>query len=605
GSTPAGLTPGAPAGSYGLSGFDNINLYNGNMNFRLPLISIGGRGAASYTMTLPIEQHWTVDHYVDPDTGQTIDTPSGNWWGVISPGYYPGVMQRRIVGSITNNCGTQLHPIYVWRRTITRLTFTANDGTEYELVDQASGGAMQFASPCTRSRSRGKVFISHDGSGATFVSDSEILDPYYSGEVGLTGSDGWTDTEVSGYLFLRDGTRYRIADGYVTQIRDRNGNLLTFTSDGLTYLTVTDSLNRQVTVNYNVQDVSPYGQCDKITFKGFGGGTRIVRVSKTSLGNALKSGWSLQTDYQLFGLYTGSSSLEDPTVISAVWLPNDDGLNRHYQFYYNSYAELARVELPTGGAFEYDWAQGLTTSDTAGGLFWDTGNTQWQIFRRVVEKRVLPDGVNVEGRTTFSRPESCVSTSCTYGMTNLGYVDVDEKDANANLIARQRHYFNGGGAAYSITQHWIIPPIVDDMEGRETQTEAYDSNGATLLRRLVNTWTAASVLGQGPLLTEASTTLADTNQASKQTFTYDVYGNRTDSYEYDFGSGAAGALVRRTHTDFLTTNPINSADYACDRSTTCGPNANVANVIHIRSLPTQTSIYDAGGVERARATFEY
>ncbi|HEY3103764.1 MAG TPA: BPSL0067 family protein, partial [Pyrinomonadaceae bacterium] len=47
------------------------------------------------------------------------------------------------------------------------------------------------------------------------------------------------------------------------------------------------------------------------------------------------------------------------------------------------------------------------------------------------------------------------------------------------------------------------------------------------------------------------------------------------------------------------------ADYACDRSTTCGPNANVANVIHIRSLPTQTSIYDAGGVERARATFEY
>ena len=60
GSTPAGLTPGAPAGSYGLSGFDNVNLYNGNMNFRLPLMSIGGRGGAGYTVTLPIEQHWTV-----------------------------------------------------------------------------------------------------------------------------------------------------------------------------------------------------------------------------------------------------------------------------------------------------------------------------------------------------------------------------------------------------------------------------------------------------------------------------------------------------------------------------------------------------------------
>src|SRR5437588_1772623 len=133
GSTPAGLTPGAPAGSYGLSGFDNVNLYNGSMNFRLPLVSIGGRGGAGYTMTLPIEQRWTIDHYVDPDSGQTIDTPNGNWWEVIKPGYYPGVMQRRIVGSTTVNCGTQQLPIRVWKKTITRLTFTANDGTEYEL----------------------------------------------------------------------------------------------------------------------------------------------------------------------------------------------------------------------------------------------------------------------------------------------------------------------------------------------------------------------------------------------------------------------------------------------------------------------------------------
>jgi hypothetical protein len=409
--------------------------------------------------------------------------------------------------------------------------------------------------------SRGKVFVSHDGSGATFVSDTNVLDPYLAGDVGRTSSDAWADTEISGYLFLRDGTRYRIDGGYVTQIRDRNGNKLTFTSDANFNLIITDSLNRQVTFNYNYQDVAPYGLCDKITFKGFGGATRIIRVSKTSLGNALKSGSSLQSDLQLFGL-AGSSS-ENPTVVSAVWLPNDDGLNRHYQFYYNSYAELARVELPTGGAFEYDWAQGLMTSYSSGGLFYDNGNSQWEIFRRVVEKRVLPDGVNVEGRTTFSRPETCADAYCTGGMTNLGYVDVDEKDANYNLLARQRHYFNGGGAAHSITQHSIIPPIVDDMEGRETQTDSYDSNGTTLLRHAVSTWEAATVLGQGPHVIETDSTLSDTNQVAKQTFNYDTYGNRTDSYEYDYGSGAAGALIRRTHTDFLTTNPINGADYAC------------------------------------------
>src|SRR6266851_5790441 len=41
--TPLAMTPGAPAGSYALSGFDNVNLYNGNLNFSLPLLKIGGR----------------------------------------------------------------------------------------------------------------------------------------------------------------------------------------------------------------------------------------------------------------------------------------------------------------------------------------------------------------------------------------------------------------------------------------------------------------------------------------------------------------------------------------------------------------------------------
>ena len=42
GKTPLGLSPGAPAGSYALSGFENVNPYNGNLNFHLPLIGIGG-----------------------------------------------------------------------------------------------------------------------------------------------------------------------------------------------------------------------------------------------------------------------------------------------------------------------------------------------------------------------------------------------------------------------------------------------------------------------------------------------------------------------------------------------------------------------------------
>jgi hypothetical protein len=43
---PSSLKPGSPAGSYE-SSMDTINLFNGHLNFRLPLLTIGGRGEAA------------------------------------------------------------------------------------------------------------------------------------------------------------------------------------------------------------------------------------------------------------------------------------------------------------------------------------------------------------------------------------------------------------------------------------------------------------------------------------------------------------------------------------------------------------------------------
>ena len=65
GQTPLGLAPGAPAGAYALSDFDNVNLFNGGLSFRLPLISAGGRGSVNTTVALPIEQKWIVDSFQD------------------------------------------------------------------------------------------------------------------------------------------------------------------------------------------------------------------------------------------------------------------------------------------------------------------------------------------------------------------------------------------------------------------------------------------------------------------------------------------------------------------------------------------------------------
>src|SRR6478672_6417119 len=79
---------GNPASSYALSGLDHVNPYNGNLNVTIPLLRIGGRGAAGYTMALPINRRWGVRSY---NGGQY----AFDWQGspdVNPPSYSPGIL---------------------------------------------------------------------------------------------------------------------------------------------------------------------------------------------------------------------------------------------------------------------------------------------------------------------------------------------------------------------------------------------------------------------------------------------------------------------------------------------------------------------------------
>nr|MDQ3804573.1 hypothetical protein [Acidobacteriota bacterium] len=582
GSTPLALSAGTPAGSYTLSGFDNVNLYNGSLNVRLPLVSVGGRGGAGHTITLPVERDWMVEKVVD-DLGNTYHYPVDGREEALSPGYGPGVMHVRWAG--VGNVACPIDPNvegqeYRYVTASTRLSFTGPDGTEMELRDVPTGGAAQnTGSTCPlQGFNRGRVFVSVDGSGVTFISDGDIRDPV---RIGWPASDH----VVYGELKFPDGTDYRIDRGLVTFIRDRNGNKVTFEYVSNRLTAVTDSLKRRVTIAYNVAEGAPYGTCDRITYEGFGGADRVVRVSKVPLASALRAGYGLMTWSYLFpGLQGSVSTNYNPTVYSAVWLP--DG-TRRYQFQYNSHGELARVVLPTGGAFEYDYAPGTTNGYGNGVVFLSADP---QIYRRVVERRVYPDGSTLESRMTYSRPETETSPCC--DVTTLGYVDAETRSAAGALLQKARHYFHGPGAAPSLSK--LPTALTPWQDGREYRTDTFDTNGTTVLRRKADTWAAGGGPYINPRVTESVATVepAAANRVSKQTFAYDQYNNRTDVYDYDFGAGAAGALIRRTHTDYLVTNPVNSADYT-------------TQAVHLRALPARTSVYDAAGVEKARTTFEY
>src|SRR4026209_2799580 len=101
GATPSALQPGAPAGSYALSGLDNINLFNGNLNFRLPLTTIAGRGEVSTAMMIPIERKWRVIdlHFPQPDGSVNhVYMPIASLWKTLPILYNPGGVEGRHAG---------------------------------------------------------------------------------------------------------------------------------------------------------------------------------------------------------------------------------------------------------------------------------------------------------------------------------------------------------------------------------------------------------------------------------------------------------------------------------------------------------------------------
>jgi RHS repeat-associated protein len=635
-STHSGTAPGAAAGSYRLSDFDSVNVYNGNVSLHLPLLSIGGRGGAQTTLMVSGNNpKWSVSHTTscgDCDTYLATPKkfPSGGGGGQLGPGIFK--VSRAGNGTVSDNPG-------IYATSLTRVKFLAPDGTEYELRDKLSQGKpYSYAGTNFQPFNRGSVFVSADGTAATFISTNAsgtIPVNIYDDHTTLDSNDD--PVYIYGYLLLSNGTRYWIqsttGDNPTTQIRwmrDRNGNLLTFAYDGLNLVEIKDSLNRVINISYApyvVSDNTYYSPSTTITYTGFDGTPRTITIKRTQLSDqTLRSDYPAMRTYgQLFPELVPYWDIRDgqygvpekgdyykPVVTKEILLP--DG--RSYQLRYNPYGELARVQLPTGGAVEYDYTEGsgvVFASDA------QSAEIYRRVKRRVVKARRLLTDAEVEEQATNYGDPVVTGYDLSNAQNSAPVTEVTVK-STASLV---KHHFYGdpiyyrGGQNATSYQRW--------NEGREYLTEVYTPNGATLLRKMENTWRNRAHVSwwtgsdnqeppNDPLLVETVTTLADngtsatTHLVTKRSsinpqtgaLAYDAYCNQTDVWEYDYDEGAPGPLVRHTHTDYLTSNTHqDSRNYAVFDD---------VNDIHIRNLPTTQKVFqviNGGEVEQARLSYEY
>jgi RHS repeat-associated protein len=571
-SMPTASTPGAPAGSYKLSGLDTVNLYNGNLNFSLPLIRVGGRGDVSHTISLAIERQWTFSEIHEPwqNPGDTVAMYSDS---------YP--VQDAALGSVYFSLGGSMrgdacdsYPTY-WVTWTWDLHYTEPDGTQHQL---RSGNIFDTTiDVCGGEVNLGNVFQSSDGSFIKLVTDSNIR----------FGSLQGGQTNYDGYLYFPDGTKSRVVNGKILWKQDRNGNRIESTQENWTEQ-IKDTLGRGITVLGTTEE--PYGPITKYSYKGFGGQERTIRIGWA---NSFRTTQpydigSMQTYGQLFaGGTTEPTIIHDATnyyspagLPGHVWLP--DG--RSYEFQYNVYGQLARVILPTGGAIEYDYYSPVSLGFGRPAV------------NRVKEKREYDENNVLRSKTTFS-----ATTNTVQGRPGT-IVTVKRFDASDNLLGASKHYFYGVAGAPSA-------PWAQWWEGKEYKTEALAIDGVTVLRRSEKEWhqrtptgiTACSTMAydcgpeNNPFVAETTETLVDANLVGKTTaidpstgqYAFDVYNNQTDSWVYDYGNGAPGQFLKRTHTDFVT-----------------DPNYLSQNLTH---LPLQSwTSSDAAGVDKAALTrFEY
>ena len=423
--TPKVLEPGSPAGSYALSGLDTVNLYNGSLNFTVPLLQVGGRGKAGYTISLPIGTKWDVESQYDA-SGYAYHFKTG-WWGNAPHRYRPATLLARTSGSgasgLRCNEVDDPHPNYVYYEYVTRLTVRMADGTEIELRDvpdddtyKKEGGQplsppedeVVYCADPSHGANRGKVWVAVDGSATTFFADLGVRD-----HIGKNLDQG-ASIPVRGTLYWADGTMYHFNnDGVVDEIKDRNGNTTTFKDIepfGKLWqnFEITDPLERKIEVTLaNDWDGDPeiqgYEFYDQISFKGAEGQVRDIKIYYADYWKSNYCPPNVECPdkpglWELFP-YFGSVANNHQTVVTKIVLPND----KSYYFYYNKYAELSRVVLPTGGAYEYLWENGedpSTPSEYAPVVCSvcdpppePSGPSLLAVYRRVKERYEFADGL--------------------------------------------------------------------------------------------------------------------------------------------------------------------------------------------------------------------
>jgi YD repeat-containing protein len=503
-----------PFGSYQVGGIDNENLATGTVNLRIPLTERNGRGSDTNLAYVYSSKIWTVSPLGDP---LSPDWVPAMLWQPTSELLYGQIVTLEF-GSlnwtrVSYTC-TGLNLIQYWVNVDSNFVYIAADGAHIQFPNRRITAQSGY---------RGPGFCSTPTDPC-----KNCVPPANNNPVPIGYSDSGTmELNTSGDPFVirfKDGRQafWPANQNPSRSYKDRNGNIIDSTGDTLKRTVFADS------------NGNPLGYSTATAFITVN--TQFPTTGSTSYPNCV---------------HQGGGQLQTTTSLS---LPN----GRSYTFEYDpNFGELTRVNLPTAGYIKYVYQtfpqidNGPASIVPCAGLYLDS--------RRVVERRVSEDGVNEH-------------------VWQYRYV--------VDPTGKQPTYTDVTDPLGNVTRHIFMMDMAGGLS--EVQTETRDAAG-NLLRKVVNDWDWDR--NSGPIQTGqdgnpegtgtknlrivgTTTTLVDTNQVSRTETDYDKsisYPNAfpppqtitesmmnvTETREFDYGIGAVGPLLRRTHYTYLHDSDAN------------------------------------------------
>jgi RHS repeat-associated protein len=477
------------------TGIEHVDLLTGGLHINLPIENIPNR------FDYHLSYHWDSNYFLLAMRLDGLGRPFWIWTTEVNSGWQTNT------GFLTDSTPFRIqctdYPSEGWFYGYSNYLYWDHTGAKHSLAVQEENGN------CTG-----------------FTGDS-------SGPV-LTGKGMWAT--ATGYL-----ANVLLANGGVEDTQDSNGNL------------AGGSMGRTMCTSTNTAD-------------GHGNLTQTVYTCIDSNGNpqSYTVNWQLITINTNFN-YGGFTELTGlaVNVVSSIVLPN----GRQYVFKYNDpYGEITEIDLPTGGAITYTWTNVHASPDI------------FRLGRRVVASRTeWPNGVT-NGGVCQSGSSSCSTWQLSFALVGRWYTTTVTYPAAGNPLVQNQSVFEGEDGAITDAQIYAGSatgtPIREYQMGYGVDTDPTTDDACWNPGGLLLPPQVPQPVGQR--LTSITTILEDgLTQAQKQfdyeTFTYTYYpnhctdlrensiakqyttsrGNVTEIREYDWGSGAHGALIRRTDKTYL------------------------------------------------------